>query len=65
MLLQERAAKKDAHERSAREGERSKLLSQLQEKHQEEAFTADAHIRAAAEQVIILSSPAVVAACRW
>ncbi|KAK9832252.1 hypothetical protein WJX74_004283 [Apatococcus lobatus] len=46
----ERAARDDAHIRHAREGERDRLLSQLQEKHQEEAHTADAHIRAAEQQ---------------
>lgn len=49
--MQERAASKDAHDRRAREGEREQLLSQLQEKHQEEAHTADAHIRVAEQQV--------------
>lgn len=49
--MQERAARKDAHDRRAREGEREQLLSQLQVKHQEEAHTADAHIRAAERQV--------------
>lgn len=51
--MQERAARKDAHDRRAREGELEQLLSQLQEKHQEEAHTADAHIRVAEQQVLV------------
>ena len=51
--MQEQAAREDGNEMRAREGERDRLLSELQEKHQEEAQTADAHIRAAEQQVLL------------